>query len=543
MKKNSDLDKKQLDEDLVEVEKSYQRLSVDDFVGFLRGLVIPSAVGPMLFNSCMQQFQKDCFESLAPSIRAVRDGRVPPNRRFWIERTKKAGKDSDLAIIVLWLMAFPRRPFKCQICAANHRQARIIENRAVELLHYNPWLNEKVIIVQGVIRNKKSPREVWTHVEATDSSGGAHGETPDLLILNELVHVARWRAMEDHMNNADGVPLGVVIISTNAGVKGTKAWLWRQSAFEDKKRWTSHVWNQTAPWIGKDDVEDAKRRDPIGAEFQRLWKGRWVSGSGGAVEDEAIDRCFRLRGPLAKPESGWEYLAGLDLGVSHDHSGVVLVGLNEMEQRIKVAWIKGWEPSVPNDHGKLEVDGNEVEKACERLSQAFRISWFGYDPAAGGSFMAQRLRRKGVMMREVTFSSPKNCTDMAVSFVQSVKDGKLECYEDDEGRLRRDFGKFNIVHKPPSSYKLEAVSDEYGHADVGTALIICLPEAMRRLGRRDGALQKGDVLATPEEDNKPLDDKERNRLPPELRDIYDLEDEEQEKYRYGKRGTISGEEF
>jgi hypothetical protein len=60
------------------------------------------------------------------------------------------------------------------------------------------------------------------------------------------------------------------------------------------------------------------------------------------------------------------------------------------------------------------------------LQHGFGIEWFGYDPATGGSFMAQRLRRKGVPMREMTFASSSNQTLMAVSFFTSVKSGRLE---------------------------------------------------------------------------------------------------------------------
>jgi len=114
-----------------------------------------------------------------------------------------------------------------------------------------------------------------------------------------------------------------------------------------------------------------------------------------------------------------------------------------------------------------------VEDACYKVHKTFRIRWFGYDPAAGGSFMAQRLRRRGVPMRELSFSSPTNLKNMATSLVQCMTSRTLEGFDDEDGRLRRDFGKFNILEKP-SYYRLEAVSDEFGHADVGTALVICL---------------------------------------------------------------------
>ena len=118
-------------------------------------------------------------------------------------------------------------------------------------------------------------------------------------------------------------------------------------------------------------------------------------------------------------------------------------------------------------------------------------------------------------MCEMTFSSAKNQTVMATKFVQSVKDGKLECYEDGEGRLRRDFGKFDIERKADGSRRLRAVSDEYGHADVGTALVICLPKAVELMGGLPGS--SGPLVA----DDKPLSNEELGEMPDDLRDIYD----------------------
>lgn len=517
------------------VDRLYQKISKDSFLAFARGLVIPSAHGPKLFELVMADFQREFFESVAPSLHAVRDGSMPGRRRFWLERTKKTSKDNDVAVCLLWLVAFAERPLLGQVCAANSDQASIIEDRAAALLHYNPWLREHVEIIQRVIRSQRLSREIRIQIEATSTAGAAQGPTPDILILNELVHVDRWEVMKAHMNNAAGVPRGVVIVATNAGIKGTPAEVWRNNALKQKDQWTTHIWSRRAPWISEADMADAKRLDPIGAEYARLWLGRWVSGVGNAVDEGSIDNCFRLPGPLVSPETGWRYVAGLDLGVSHDHAGIAVLGVNEKEQKIREAWIRGYAPSVPNDKGVLEVDCDEVERMCYELFKTFHIEYFGYDPAAGGSFMAQRLRKRNVPMREMTFASTTNQTKMAVAFVTIVKDGKLECYEDPEGRLRRDFGKFNIVHKPPSRYKLEAISDEHGHADVGVALVIPLPHAVEMLGGSQRLLPEDVIAEGMDED---LTEEEVKEMPDELREIYELDDGPRRKQQRPLAGGI-----
>lgn len=500
-----------------DVDEVYRAKSADDFLLFALGLIIPSSDGPLLLANCIADFQKECFQSLAPSLHALREGIKPKVRRFWVERTKKSSKDGDLGICILWLIAFAKRPFLIQVCAANQKQAGIIKRRIDNLLHYNPWLTDYVKVQQKGILSTNGMGELI--VEASDVSGGAHGETPDLLVLNELVHVARWITMETHMNNANGVPRGVVIVSTNAGIKGTTAHAWRNDAIKRKERWKVHVWNKKAPWLDDEDVEEARRLDPIGSTFKRLWEGQWVLASGDALDGGTIDRSFVLEGPTEEREAGWTYLGGLDLGISKDHSAVAVIGVNAKEQKVKVVYVKGWVPNKPNDKDKLEVNSTAVEWECIRLWKLYLVEWFGYDPAAGGSFMAQRLRMAGVPMREWSFASTQNMTDMAQAFVQLMKDEKIQCYHDEEGRLHRDFNKFSISHKPPSTYKLESVSDEFGHADVGTAVIITLPQAVERLQYWEG-LTPADVLWS-EDDHKEFSEEELNQLPVEMREIYE----------------------
>lgn len=498
----------------------FQERAEDDFVFFARSLEIPP--GGLILEDAMlayekegtEPFQRNFFEDVAPSLHAVRDGIDPSVRRFWMERTKKGGKDSDLAVVVLWLMAFARRPVFCQIVAASREQAAIIKKRAEDVLHYNDWLQEFVEIQQSRILSKNRMGE--TKIEPTDKTTG-HGGTPDLLILNELVHVTKWEAMETHYNNAAGVPRGVMIVSTNAGYKGTKAEQWKKNALANPKRWHVHVWNELAPWLRKDDVEDARRINSV-SEYNRLFGGRWVSGKGDAVTEEAIDRVFRPGlSPMTGDEEGWTFVAGLDLGVSHDHAGLTVLGANRAMRRMRVAFLRDWPPTVENDKGVKEVDIAKIKRTLRGVHKRYRLLWFGYDPAAGGSFLAQEMRAEGVRMSEMRFEGG-SLNEMAVAFMQVLKAGCLESFENES--LRRDFGKFHLESKPLSGYRLRAVSDEFGHADVGTALVICLPKAVELLG---GVIEgQYDVLMSEGDD---LTEEEQEQLDPLLRDIVEDLDE------------------
>ena len=488
-----------------------------DFLTFQQFVVIPSAYGPQRLGECQAIFQKEAFEAMAPSLEAIRLGKMPEKKRFWLERTKKASKDADLAVCILWLMAYTKRPFLAQICASDSKQAKIIRDRCVEVIHYNPWLNDLVEVIEDQVRNRANPRTVRTIIESTGSAGDAQGPTPDLLILNELVHVERWATIEAHRANAAGVPMNVTIIATNAGVQGSPAHAMRADAIKSDRFWTQ-FYQDRAPWVSEEDVDEIRATDPTGKEVDRLFKGVWISGLGDAVDEHDIARIFCLDGPTLQPEDGWFYIVGLDMGETHDHAGLMVVGVEIEEAIIKVCRFMAFRPSVDNGEGKLEVDCNSVERTALEWIRKYNACWLGYDPAAGGRFVAQWLRKHGVPTYEMSFSSSKNLTDMATYFIQAVKEGRLKSYDDEKGTLRRDIGKFSI-ERTLRGRRLTATRDAYGHADVGTALIICVPQAFELMGWANAHSGGHDISDI---ENGPLTQKEIDDMDPNLRDIYEL---------------------
>lgn len=504
-----------LTRDEEKILKSYQLVSAKSFRMFYRGLTIASAV-PRVFSNISAKFQRDTFEDLADSLQALRDGKMPPKRRFWIERTKKASKDADLAVVVIWLVAFANRPFYGQVAAADASQASIVKDRVSDLLEHNKWLNDHVELVFGVIRSKRrkaNGKDPLARVEiiATDEGGGAHGATPDIMIINELSHISKWKFVTTLMNNALGVPQGMIIIATNAGVRGSKAEVWRDTAMKSED-WCVHILARPAPWHTKKDIDQAREIN-LPSEQLRLWEGVWISGVGDAVDEVKLNRAFCLPGPTLSPEDGWDYVMGLDLGVTHDHSGLAVVGFNYHRQIIKLVLWRRWAPSKKTG----EVDLVSVEDACMSAHQIYRPQFLFYDPHQA-KFMMQRLKKRGVECREMSFSTPNNLVKMATAYVQVMDAEKFQCYDDEEGSLRRDFAKFNIVKKS-YGYRLEAVSDEYGHADVGTAVVIALPYAVESLG--------GTLTLQPDEalfyEDDEMTKEEVEEMPDDLREIYEME--------------------
>lgn len=510
------------------IEASFQKLCAENFMCFVRGLHIAFEDSSKMFDICMAPYQRDCFEELAPNLQALRNGKNLKKKRFWIERTKKGGKDSDLGLVLLWLIAFPRRPFYAQVGAANKEQASIVKKRILHLLHWNPWLNNFIEIVQWEVRSKKklangSPMATLD-IMSTEISG-SHGGTPDLLVINELSHMTKWEFAENLMDNVDGTANAMAIIATNAGFKGTKAEIWRNNAI-DSEEWSVHLWTRPAPWHDKASIDDARNRNSP-SRFKRLWYGKWVSGKGDALDENDIDQCFNnlMKGPISEPEDGWFYIGGLDLSVSNHHSGLMILGINVERQLLKTVWWRRWKPTK-KEGGKIEVDLMDIERTCITMSKQFRLSFLFYDPSQA-VLMAQRLRKQGVPAREMSFQKQGNMVVMANSLLQVIETGKLQCYDDEERTLRGDFGKFSIVEKS-FGYRLEAVSDELGHADVGTALVICLPFAVDMLEGVRGLLPDDDLVY---DDDQEMTEEELDNMPQEFKDLFDMYDEMDDEHK------------
>jgi hypothetical protein len=487
----------------------------EDFWYFARSLFIDGQFGKVLFEEAKVEYQIMTFMHMAPNLHAVRDGEMPDCRRYWIERTKKASKDADLAVIVSWLCAFPTRPFYGQIGAADKVQAGIVKDRISALLEHNRWLNKYVELVNNEIRStvkRQDGRPLCKFdVLAADTSGGAHGGTPDLMIINELSHIAKFKFVEDLMNNADGVAQGMVIIATNAGVKNTKPWVWR-TKYSNNPDWKLFILDRPAPWHSNKTVKDAKDRNSPG-EFRRLWRGEWVLGRGDASTEEDIQwATSRIQAQEFMKRPGWEYMLGLDIGVHRDHAAVCVTGINIAERRIIVPNWKRWDPKEQPDK---RVNLRQVRAWVWQLYRAFNCICLLYDPHQA-ELMSQDLEGKGAFCRPVPFTN-QNLVAMASRFTETLSNRQLEIWDDEDQTVKMDFSKFDIVRKSYGE-RLEAVADESGHADVGTAIVITLPSAVDMLqGRRDFLNSDDEVAAT--DSDKPLTDEEFDDMPAEFKEL------------------------
>jgi hypothetical protein len=426
-------------------------------MSFIDDLMIPAAHGVARFGDVMADFQRERFMSLIPALQAIAEDRKPPIGRYWWEATKGASKDSDLAIALIWLVMFSKRPLDCQVGAGDRDQAGELRKAARDVLHENPWLKQRIEANNWQIINQSNA--TVCDIIAADVTG-SHGARPDVLILNELSHVGKQEFAENLMDNAEKVPHGLVVIATNAGYIDTWQWKWRGIA-RSSIRWLCHIRDTPSPWLDDAAMEEARLRNSE-ARFKRLWYGRWApGGEGDALNPRDIERAIRLDGPADHRDKDFTLWVGsIDLGVRADRSALTVVASRPYPRLHRLAYSESWHPK---DYGG-KVPLSLVEEAAIEAHDRFQLDAIVVDPSQA-FLMMERLEKYGI--RVVPFWATPDTHDlMCRTLLGTFYDNQVDLYDDPN--VVGDLHALTIVDRR-LGLKLEAPRDGAGHCDSGVS--------------------------------------------------------------------------
>ncbi len=440
-----------------------------DLTYFAANLRIPSAKGDSRFDQVWADYQREYFDQIGPSLLAVERGEQPPCNQYWDERTKGGSKDTDNSVVLLHALAFSKRPLDMQVGAADRDQAGEVRKAIRDILRLNPQIAQRVEVQAWSVVCKATKCECT--ILATDVAS-AHGARPDILFLNELSHISQEEFAANLFDNATKKPRGLRIVATNSGFRGTWQERWRNTARDGHgTRWFYHTLSEPAPWLSQEELEEAERRNSK-ARFLRLFWGVWVAQLGDALDEEDIKAAITDK-PMPKTRHTF-YVAGLDLGIRHDHSALVVLQGDRSTQQLALAFAKNWSPNPST--GK--VDLMQVEQAVYSAFQRYGLAKVGYDPYQA-ELLSQRLALRKVPMHEMTFVGA-NLNLMANTLLDVFRSRRIQLY--DHPRLIADLNRLQIEEKS-YGYRLSATRNEDGHADLATALAIALPLAVEAAGK------------------------------------------------------------
>ncbi|MDZ4688505.1 MAG: terminase large subunit [Planctomycetaceae bacterium] len=486
---------------------------------FRRAVVIDCGGIPQPFGNVIESWQQADFVALDPAWLSVAGQAISGRsvyRRAWLERPRGHSKTGDIAVMVSWSLFASRRKLTGVVAAADADQATLLRNAIDTLTRLNPWLASILDVQQTVVRNRHTGSELQI---LTSDAPSSYGISPAFVIADELTHWSKPDLWESLLSSAAKRPGCLLVVITNAGFGESWQWELREAVRHRPEWWFSRLDGPCASWITANVLAEQRALLPDIA-YRRLWLNEWTSGSGDAFREFDLRAIATLPGPLTGPERGWVYVIGLDIGLRHDSTALVVVGkhvghverrphpvrtirepifralvdaglADDSEQatdddeltihpgsgRLKLAALRVWTPTAGTT-----VNLAAVEDELRTLSDRFGSALVAADPYQAVMLLQSLSRTRRTVEVPAT---AENLRGMASSLLDAVQDRTIDLFPD--ATLQADLRSLRVVEK---SYgiRLEAPRRKGGqgtrHADTASALQLAVFAARRLSGER-----------------------------------------------------------
>jgi hypothetical protein len=495
---------------------------------FRANLVVPGAGGAVRLGDALHDFQREFWAAVDPALSALKAGTTPPVTRFWRELTKSCSKTTDNAVAILWLTLFSPRPLTIRVGAADSEQSDETRLRALAITRLNRWMIDgKQPLIEVLSDRIVNPTTGSVCRILSTDAAGVQGSTPSLSICDEFTH-AKGDSGRDFLlgmlDDADKRPDSVVICCGNAGFLNSWQHTFRENA-RTSPDWWFQAYTRPAPWVTEASLRDAANRNPR-SRFLRLWQGVWSGADGDALDEGDVKAALTQRGPMSGAETGFQFVCGIDVGIRHDRTAVVVLGkhvghVEEIEQpvravnpmraaaadlgllptrnesrpatvehpgtgRLRLAGVKVW--AAPKG-GTMDLEA--VEEAVIEADELFGFAAVAYDPHQA-EYLAERLGKRGLPVVPVHPTGP-NLREMAGEMLRVFRDREIELFDDPN--LSADLSALRLAERSFGT-RLVSPRDASGHGDAATGLALCLWAArdltLSGFGGVEGSLVYGD---------------------------------------------------
>lgn len=407
-------------------------------------------------------------------VAGLRD--TAPFQRAYLERPRGHSKTTDIGSMALEILYLSPIMLEGVAAADDRDQARLIRNAVKGMVVSNPWLSERISVQDYRIVNKQTGSALEI---ISNDAGSSYGFTPHFIIVDELTHWKKQDLWVSLFSSSAKRPKCMLVIIANAGMGEGTSWQWelRESCRTNPRWYFSTIDGPQASWITEDSLAEQRAiLSPLA--YQRLWLNKWVRESSSGLEWADIVAATTLDGPQ-QPDSHLYYIASLDIGVTNDHSALVIIGIDPIEGRYRLARVLSWKPS---DYGG-QVKLSEVREAVLAMHRLFKFRRMIYDPWNALDIM-QALRTQGEQMVQLGQCPTLEVLpyefrgvgqlDMAGALLRVFKNRQIDIYHDED--LEKDLMRIQMEDKGVG-YKVTSRSDEMGHVDRAIALAFGLVEA------------------------------------------------------------------
>ena len=324
----------------IEIESS------KSLVNYLGHTVIDSRPIPRRWGDVWEPWQgaivdllKDAIEQLA----GLRQGYDGP-RRFWITIPRGHDKTSLIGRLANFCLKYSRQQVTGYAAASDRDQAKILLSAMTRERALNYVLRRVLSAHNYEIKGPGGKVEVISS-DAPSSSG----YLGDLFVLDEIVYWASPALFEMILSGLIKRPQAVLIVITNAGIKGTWQWDLYQQCLADPlwKVYSTPEYRRLASWQNENEIK-SDRRKMTKNHGLRVYDNVWTSASDVSLLTEDMVRAC-VGNPLwprrRNPDGGHTWIVppgrhdlywGYDVGRSRDLSVLSVYELTGGVARLRI---------------------------------------------------------------------------------------------------------------------------------------------------------------------------------------------------------------
>jgi phage terminase large subunit-like protein len=348
---------------------------------------------------------------------------------------RKNGK-SELGAAIALYMLVADGVYGAEVygAAGDKLQARLVFNVARKMVEFSPVLSNHLKIYRDTIVD---PGTDSVYRVVSSEAPLQHGLNPSAVVFDEL-----WtqpnRELWEALTTGSGVrhePLVVGLTTAGfdeesllyelyqRGLRGDDPrfyfyWIGLPSESKDDYRKPA-TWKKANPALGGPEpfldsrhLEDQMRRHPE-AVFRRLHLNQWTTSEEVWIHPEKWDACAGL----PEIEDGDEVVLGVDAGIRHDSTAVIIGALKDGELHVEC---RTWNPE---DEGDEVLELSKVEDYIRECARRYFVREVVYDPY----FMArsaQMLDGEGIQMVEFP-QNPARMGPASESLYRLVDEGRV----------------------------------------------------------------------------------------------------------------------